>query len=60
MSEVSTLKTTDDIFLTQMVEEPMERGVLLTLVNKEGLLGDMKTGGSLSCSDHETVEFRIL
>lgn len=40
MLEVSTLKTADDIFLTQMVKEPMERGVLLTLLNKEGLFGD--------------------
>jgi len=32
--------------------------VLLT--SKEGLVGKVKLKGSLGCSDHETVEFRIL
>ncbi|GAB0208404.1 hypothetical protein GRJ2_003306100 [Grus japonensis] len=56
------LQSIDDNFLTQVVEEPMRRGVLLDLVltNKEGLVGDVKVGGSLGCSDHEMVEFRIL
>ncbi|GAB0208304.1 mitochondrial enolase superfamily member 1 [Grus japonensis] len=56
------LQSTDDNFLTQVVEEPMRRGVLLDLVltNKEGLVGDVKVGDSLGCSDHEMVEFRIL
>ncbi|GAB0206503.1 hypothetical protein GRJ2_003115900 [Grus japonensis] len=56
------LQSTDDNFLTQVVEEPTRRGVLLDLVlmNKEGLVGDVKDGGSLGCSDHEMVEFRIL
>ena len=27
---------------------------------KEGLVEDVKVGGSLGCSDHEMVEFRIL
>ncbi|PKU29906.1 rna-directed dna polymerase from mobile element jockey- hypothetical protein [Limosa lapponica baueri] len=56
------LQSIDDNFLTQMVEEPMRRGALLDLVltNKEGLVGDVKVGGSLGCSDHEVVEFRIL
>ncbi|GAB0206374.1 mitochondrial enolase superfamily member 1 [Grus japonensis] len=46
----------------KVVEEPTRRGVLLDLVlmNKEGLVGDVKDGGSLGCSDHEMVEFRIL
>jgi len=30
------------------------------LTKKEGLVEDVKVGGSLSCSDHEMVEFRIL
>ncbi|GAB0190586.1 mitochondrial enolase superfamily member 1 [Grus japonensis] len=40
----------------------MRKGVLLDLVltNKEGLVEDLKVGGSLGCSDHEMVEFRIL
>ncbi|GAB0181056.1 hypothetical protein GRJ2_000570900 [Grus japonensis] len=56
------LQSIDDNFLTQVVEEPMRRGVLLDLVltNKEGLVGDMKVEDSLGCSDHEMVEFRIL
>ncbi|GAB0209089.1 hypothetical protein GRJ2_003374600 [Grus japonensis] len=56
------LQSTDDNFLTQVVEEPTRRGVLLDLVltNKEGLVGDVKVGGSLGCNDHEMVEFRIL
>ncbi|GAB0209947.1 hypothetical protein GRJ2_003460400 [Grus japonensis] len=47
---------------SEVVEEAMRRGVLLDLVltNKEGLVGDVKVGGSLGCSDHEMVEFRIL
>jgi len=32
----------------------------LVLTNKEGLVEDVKVGGSLSCSDHEMVEFGIL
>lgn len=40
----------------------MWRGELLDLVliNKEGLVENMKVGGNLGYSDHETVEFRIL
>ena len=40
----------------------MRRGVLLdpVLTNKEGLVGDVKVGSSLGCSDHKMVEFRIL
>ncbi|GAB0204161.1 protein NYNRIN-like [Grus japonensis] len=40
----------------------MRRGVLLDLVltNKEGVVEDVKVGGSLGCGDHEMVEFRIL
>ncbi|PKU47795.1 hypothetical protein llap_1904 [Limosa lapponica baueri] len=40
----------------------MTRGVLVDLIltNKHGLVWDVKTGGSLGCSDHEIVDFRIL
>jgi len=40
----------------------MRRGALLDLVltNKEGLVEDVKVGGSLGSSDHEMVNFRIL
>lgn len=35
----------------------MRRSVLLNLVltNKEGLVGGVKVGGSLGCSEHEMV-----
>ncbi|GAB0199978.1 hypothetical protein GRJ2_002463200 [Grus japonensis] len=48
--------------LLQVIEEPMRRGAMLDLIltNKEGLAGDVKLKGSLGCSDHEMVEFRIL
>ncbi|GAB0198633.1 hypothetical protein GRJ2_002328700 [Grus japonensis] len=56
------LECIGDNFLLQVIEEPMRRGAMLDLVltNKEGLVGDMKLKGSLGCSDHETVEFKIL
>ncbi|PKU32013.1 pre-mrna-processing factor 17 [Limosa lapponica baueri] len=56
------LQCIDDNFSTQVVEEPTRRGVLLDLVltNKEGLVKDMKAGGSLGYIDHEKIEFRIV
>ncbi|XP_048787424.1 uncharacterized protein LOC125686903 [Lagopus muta] len=46
----------------QVVEESMRRGVLLDLIltNREGLVREVKVRGSLGCSDHEMVEFKIL
>ena len=32
----------------------------LILSNKEGLVGNVKLKGSLGCSDHEMVQFRML
>ncbi|GAB0202834.1 hypothetical protein GRJ2_002749000 [Grus japonensis] len=32
----------------------------LILINKEGLVGDVKLKGSIGCSDHKMMEFRIL
>jgi len=32
----------------------------LVLTNKEGLIGNVKAKGSLGCSNHEIVDFRIL
>ncbi|GAB0199162.1 mitochondrial enolase superfamily member 1 [Grus japonensis] len=32
----------------------------LVLTNKEGMVGNVKLKGSLGCSDHEVVEFKIL
>jgi len=56
------LQSIDDNFMMQVVGEPTRKSALLDLVltNKEGLVEDVKAGGSLSCSDHEMVEFRIL
>jgi len=56
------LQNIDDNSFMQVMEEPMRRGMLLNLVltNKEGLVEDVKVGGSLGCSDDEMVEFRIL
>jgi len=55
-------QSTDDNLLMQVVEEPTRRGALLDLVtvNKDGLAEDVKAGGSLGCSDHAMVNFRIL
>ena len=41
---------------------PTRQGVLLDLVltNRNGLVRDVKAGGSLGCSDHEMLEFKIL
>ena len=56
------LECVDDNFLLQVMEEPTRRGAMLDLVltNKEGLVGNVKLKGSLGCSDHEMVEFKIL
>ena len=56
------LECVNDNFLLQVTEEPTRRGAMLDLIltNKEGLVGDMKLKGSLGCSDHKMVEFRIL
>nr|XP_009511285.1 PREDICTED: upstream-binding protein 1 [Phalacrocorax carbo] len=54
------LESIDDSFLTQVIEEPMRRGALLYLINKEGLTGGVKVKGSPGCCYHEVMEFRIL
>ncbi|GAB0181809.1 hypothetical protein GRJ2_000646200 [Grus japonensis] len=56
------LECVDDNFLLQVTEEPTRRGAMLDIIltNKEGLVEDVKLKGSLGCSDHEMVEFRIL
>jgi len=62
MQSRSFLRSIDDNILMQAVEEPTRKGVLLDLVltKKEGLVEDMRVGGSLGCSEHEMVKFRIL
>ena len=48
-----------DNFLTQMVREPMRKRKLLRmlLVNREGLVRDVKVGGCLGQSDLEMIDF---
>lgn len=47
--------------MTQAVDEPTGRGVLLdqVLINRDGLIGYVKVEGSLGCSDHKMLEFKI-
>jgi len=56
------LECVDDNFLLQVIEEPMRRGAMLDLVltNNEVLVGNVKVKGSIGCSDHKMVEFKIL
>ena len=52
----------EDNFLIQVTESSTRGDVLLHLLltNSEELKGEVKTGGSLGCSDHALVEFMIL
>ena len=52
----------EENFLTQLVSEPTRGGALLDLllVNREELVGEVKVGGHLGCSDHEMIKFSIL
>ena len=56
------LEYMEDKFLIQLVSEPTREGALLDLllVNREELVGEVKVGGRLGCSDHEMIEFLIL
>jgi len=56
------LECVDDNFLPQVIEEPTMRDAMVDLVftNKEGLVGNVKVKGSLGCSGHEIVEFKLL
>ena len=62
LSSFALMQSIGGNFLTQVVEEPMRRCVLMDLVltNKEGLAGGVKAGGRLGCSDHKITEFMIL
>ena len=55
------LQCIEDDFLMQVVEEMTRRGLILDLAlsNRDGLVRDVKVGGSLECSDHEMVEFKM-
>ncbi|PKU45481.1 glycerol kinase [Limosa lapponica baueri] len=56
------LECINEHFFLQVVEEPTRRGAMLDLVltKKQGLEWNVKLKGSLGCSDHEMVEFKIL
>ena len=56
------LKYTEENFLVQAIEGRTKKDAILDLisVDKEELFGNLKVRGSLGCSDHEMVEFRIL
>ena len=52
---ISVFYSAEDNFLTQLVSELTREGALLDLllVNREELVGEVKVGGPLGCSDHE-------
>jgi len=51
------LEYIEDKFFIQMIEDSPTRALLdLLLPNTEELTGEVKTGGSLACSDHAPVE----
>lgn len=55
------LKYIDVSFLICVIKESTWVCALLDILsNKEELLGNWKAGGSLGCSEHEMLEFRIL
>jgi len=56
------LECIDNNFPLQVTEQPMRRSAVLDLIliSKEGLMGNAKLKGSLGCSHHELVEFKIL
>jgi len=52
----------EDNFLSQVVESSTQRDAILDLLvtNRRMITGDIKTEGSLGCSDHALVEFAFL
>ncbi|PKU40539.1 rna-directed dna polymerase from mobile element hypothetical protein [Limosa lapponica baueri] len=56
------LECVEDNFLTQLVSEPTRESALLDqlLVNREGLVRDVKVQGRLGQSGHKIIEFSIL
>jgi len=56
------LECVEDNFLSQVVDGPTRGDVLLDLLvtNTGELIGDIKVGGSLGCSDHALVVFAVL
>lgn len=58
----SFLECVEDNLLTQLMREPTREGTLLDLLfkNREGLVGDVVSGGLLGHNGYEMVEFSML
>jgi len=56
------LECIEDNFLSQIIDTPTQGDAILDLMltNASELIGDVKTGGSLGCSDHSLVELTVL
>ena len=56
------LECVEDNFLSQVTDTPTRGDAILDLLvtNTSELIGDIKIGGSLGCSDHALVEFAVL
>jgi len=55
------LEHTEDNSSSQVTDSPTRGDVILDLMvtNAREFIGDIKTGGSLGCSDHALVEFTV-
>lgn len=53
---------TEDNILSQVIDSPTRGDEILDLMvtNTSELIGDIKIGGSLGCSNHALVEFAVL
>jgi len=55
------LEFIEDNFLSQVMDSPTRGDAILDLISDASeLISDVKTGGSLGCSDHALVEFIVL
>ena len=56
------LECIEDNFLSQVIDSPTTGDAILDLLvtNTSELIGDVKIGGSLGCSDYVLVEFAVL
>ena len=56
------LECSGNNFLTQVIKEPRREDTLMDIIpiNTEELVRDVKDEGSLSCREHDMVEFRVL
>jgi len=56
------LECSQDNFLGQVIDSLTRRDALLDLMvtNANELIRDVKTGGSLGCSDHALMKFTLL